>query len=70
MKNRNEVNIIEYKDCIGGYGIPCNTNYYKMRNIRVNKTQKDQYIKDFGLDKLKSYDAVLDWLILNFYTNK
>ena len=65
MKTKNEVVIVEYKDCVGGFGIPCNTNYYKVRNIRVNKTQKDQYIKDFGLDSLKSYVEVLNWLEIN-----
>lgn len=63
----NNVNIKLYKDMIGGYGIETSTNYYKRRYLRVNEIQKNKYIQEFGVDKIQTYDTVLDWLIINFY---
>ena len=65
-----EVDIKEYRDCIGGFGIQTRGPQYRIKYLRVTQKQKDQYIKDFGLEELKSYEDVVDWLIINFFSPK
>ena len=51
--NFGEGKIKEYRDCVGGYGIPCTTKYHKMRTLRVKSNQKDLYIKELGLERTR-----------------